>query len=57
MPTKTWEPPPVQQDRDPQPENRFTDQPRSFDAPGRAPDANADARDDEEPINTHGSER
>ncbi len=60
MPTKPWEPPPVQQDRDGQPAGSETDQPRNLESPRRKPDANYDVRYgayESEDINTQGSER
>lgn len=63
MPTKTWEPPPSQADRDHQPIGQEMDQPRNPDSSQHHPDVNHDVRYDplepieDEEINTHGSER
>jgi hypothetical protein len=60
MPTKTWEPPPEQQDRETQPVAPDADQPRNLDTRPRPSDVNDDVRNggvEYEHINTHGSER
>ena len=64
MPTKTWEPPPIQPDTDVRRQSAGSAEPRNFEPPrsdrGRNPDA-AQVRErgrvDYDEINTHGSER
>ena len=63
MPTKTWEPPAHQHDPDRQPPADSRVEPRNFDAHhvdrGADPDGGVYERpyDEDEDINTHGSER
>ena len=64
MPTKTWEPPPMEPDTDARPHQAGSAEPGNFETPrddrGRNPDASVPpegGRVDYEEINTHGSER
>ena len=64
MPTKTWEPPPMQSDTDSHPQRTGSAEPRNFEPPrrerGRNPDASVPPERgvvDYDEINTQGSER
>ena len=64
MPTKTWEPPPIQPDTDVRPQPQGSDEPGKFETASRAralnPDASAPRERgsvDYDEINLHGSER
>ena len=64
MPTKTWEPPPMEPDTDMRPRQASSAEPSNFETArgdrGRNPDASNTAERgsvDYEEINTHGSER
>jgi hypothetical protein len=64
MPTKTWEPPPLQSDTETRSSADRSDEPRNIETPpsgrGLNPDAVPDldrTDSDLEDINTHGSER
>ena len=57
MPDKTWETPPGQYDRAPQPKPSERDRLRKLETRARGFDADPDIRDEPEEINFHGSER
>jgi len=57
MPDKTWETPPGQYDRAPQPEPSERDRLRKVVTIARELVADPDGRDEPEEINFHGSER
>ena len=66
MPTKTWEPPPSQSDTETRSSAGRSDEPRNIETPPGGRGRNHDAAqepegmpvdDDDEDINTHGSER
>ena len=63
MPTKTWEPPPLQADSGSRRRQPASAEPGNFESPGRDDARNHDSavrergRVDYEEINTHGSER